>query len=130
MPQTADNKIGRRIAQSRKEAGYRSQKAFAVALGVSPGAVAQWESHRKSPRRTNVTEIAKLCGVTVEYLLGLSPTTTKLHPQMTMNEIGKVLSDSYRRNRQFCEAMGWGEELMWPLIASDMLTFFGLGKAG
>lgn len=122
--------IGRRIAQSRKEAGYRSQKAFAAALGVSPGAVAQWESHHKSPSRQNITEIAKRCGVTAEYLLGLSPTTIKLHPQMTMNEIGQVLCESYNRNRQFIEKMGWGEELMWALIASDMLTFFGLGKAG
>lgn len=62
--------IGNRIAMARRRAGYRSQHAFANALGVSRGLVGQWEIHVKQPGRDNLAKIAKLCGITMDYLQG------------------------------------------------------------
>lgn len=62
--------IGHRIAAVRIRAGYRTQGAFADALGVSRGLVGQWESHKKKPGRENLAGIARLCGISMEYLQG------------------------------------------------------------
>lgn len=64
--------IGRRLANLRKNAGYRSQRAFGKVLGVSGGIVGQWECGAKIPSRSNLVRIAELTGVSVDYILGSS----------------------------------------------------------
>jgi transcriptional regulator with XRE-family HTH domain len=64
--------MGHRIAAARLRARYHSQGAFAKALGVSRGLVGQWESGHKRPGRDNLANIAKLCGISMEYLQGSS----------------------------------------------------------
>lgn len=62
--------MGRRLVATRLRAGYRTQGAFAKALGVSRGLVGQWETDAKRPGRNNLAKIAKLCGISMEYLQG------------------------------------------------------------
>jgi transcriptional regulator with XRE-family HTH domain len=59
--------MGSRIAAARHRAGY-TQRDFADALGVSHGAVGGWETEHKRPGRNNLAKIAKLCGVSMDYL--------------------------------------------------------------
>ncbi len=62
--------MGRRIHSARIEAGYRSAKDFAAALGVSESAVYAWEapSKGKVPHRRTLERIAELTGRSVAYL--------------------------------------------------------------
>jgi transcriptional regulator with XRE-family HTH domain len=62
--------MGNRIARARISAGFRSQQELAEALGLSRTLIGQWESQIKLPGRDNLAKIAKLCGVTIEYLQG------------------------------------------------------------
>lgn len=82
--------LGNRIALARQRAGYRTQGAFAEALGVSRGLVGQWESHNKRPGRDNRLKIAELCGITAEYLAGTAPETRTIS-NLSANEIELVL---------------------------------------
>lgn len=82
--------LGNRIAMARQRAGYRTQGAFAEALGVSRGLVGQWESHNKRPGRDNLLKIAELCGITAEYLAGTAPETRTIS-NLSANEIELVL---------------------------------------
>jgi SOS-response transcriptional repressor LexA len=47
-----------------------SQVDFADLLGISAGAVANWESRQNAPSNQNLGKIAEKLGVTVEFLLG------------------------------------------------------------
>lgn len=82
--------LGNRIALARQRARYRTQGAFAEALGVSRGLVGQWESHNKRPGRDNLLKIAELCGITAEYLAGTAP-ETRMISNLSPNEIELVL---------------------------------------
>jgi transcriptional regulator with XRE-family HTH domain len=69
--------MSRRLAAARMRAGYRSQRAFADALGVSHGLVGQWETGHKEPGRHNLANIAKLCGISMDYLQGTQAEMTR-----------------------------------------------------
>lgn len=61
-----------RLKELREAAGYKSQQALADALGISQSTVGNWESGRRSPKRTTAIRLAKFFGVSVDYLLGLT----------------------------------------------------------
>lgn len=83
--------LSNRIAMARKRAGYRTQAAFADAIGVSRGLVGQWETvDGKRPGRDNLLKIADLCGITVEYLVGNAP-ETRVISNLSAREIELVL---------------------------------------
>jgi transcriptional regulator with XRE-family HTH domain len=87
--------MGHRIAAARRNAGYRSQGAFAEALKVSRGLVGQWESNHKLPGRDNLRKIANLCGISREYLEG---ETTQMHEAMLISVEDELkLVRAYRR---------------------------------
>ena len=56
------------FAAARKKAGLNQVDAAKV-LGVTQGAISMWENGRTKPRSTQIVEIAKLYGVTVDELL-------------------------------------------------------------
>ena len=56
------------FAAARKKAGLNQVDAAKV-LGVTQGALSMWENGRTKPRSTQIVEIAKLYGVTVDELL-------------------------------------------------------------
>jgi transcriptional regulator with XRE-family HTH domain len=60
--------IGARIQTVRRERGM-TQDDLAQSVGVSRSAVAQWETGRAGQVTGNLTRIANVLGVTVEYLL-------------------------------------------------------------
>ena len=60
--------IGDLIKAARVQAGL-SQRAFAEAVGVTRGAVGAWESHRTSPSRANIRQIATVTNKAVDWFL-------------------------------------------------------------
>ena len=56
------------FAAARKKAGLNQVDAAKV-LGATQGAISMWENGRTKPRSTQIVEIAKLYGVTVDELL-------------------------------------------------------------
>lgn len=64
----APGPIGARIRAARMELG-QTQDQLAVAVGVSRSAVAQWETGRAGQITGNLTRIASVLGVSVEFLM-------------------------------------------------------------
>jgi transcriptional regulator with XRE-family HTH domain len=60
--------MGVRIRGVRRERGW-TQDQLATAVGVSRSAVAQWETGRAGQVTTNLTRIAEVLEVGVEYLM-------------------------------------------------------------
>ena len=60
--------LGPRIAALRREAGL-SQSQAAQKLGVSPSAIGMYEQGRREPAMETVVAMAKIYGVTTDYLL-------------------------------------------------------------
>jgi transcriptional regulator with XRE-family HTH domain len=67
----AKETLGSRIKAARKQVNL-SQKDFAELLGVGQSAVAQWETNRVTPLHHNLTEIAKILGVSLSSLFHAS----------------------------------------------------------
>ena len=65
--------IGQRIAALRKNA-HLSQAELARALGVSPSAVGMYEQDRREPSAAGLVALARIFGVTTDYLLTGRPT--------------------------------------------------------
>lgn len=57
------------IKKARENAGL-SQKEIAITLHVSPPTVSEWESGKKTPTAKNLFELAKICKVSIDFLLG------------------------------------------------------------
>lgn len=72
------NIIGKRIAAALATQNVM-QKQLAERLGVKPNIVSYWCSGQRTPNAEQIAEIAKILGVSADYLLGLSksPTTDK-----------------------------------------------------
>lgn len=56
---------------ARKQAGLTREKAC-VALNVSFGTLINWETGKTNPDANNLREMAKLYGVSSDYLLGIA----------------------------------------------------------
>jgi len=65
---TTPHDIGARIKAAREDQGW-TQDQLADAVGVSRSAVAQWETGRAGQVTTNLTRLASILGVGVEYLM-------------------------------------------------------------
>ena len=64
--------FGPRIAALRREAGL-SQAELARCLGISPSAMGMYEQGRREPSMETVVAMARVFGVTTDYLLTGSP---------------------------------------------------------
>ena len=60
--------IGEKLKEGRRKAGL-SQEQLAEKLCVSRQAITKWESNRGMPDIGNIQNIAKLFGVSIDYLL-------------------------------------------------------------
>ena len=60
--------VGARIRAARLEQGM-TQAELGEAVGVSRSAVAQWETERAGQVRANLTRVASVLGVSVQFLL-------------------------------------------------------------
>ncbi|NHH86537.1 helix-turn-helix transcriptional regulator [Cobetia sp. MB87] len=76
-----------RIKQKRKEAGL-SQDALAKQVGVTKGAISQWEQGATNPSGQNLYSLAKALGVTAEWLLNGrdSQTSAPISDELILHE--------------------------------------------
>jgi transcriptional regulator with XRE-family HTH domain len=65
---TSPSEMGLRIRDVRRERGW-TQDQLANAVGVSRSAVAQWETGRAGQVTSNLTRIAEVMEIGVEYLM-------------------------------------------------------------
>lgn len=78
--ETADVKdLGRRIRQYRQATGL-SQRALATRLGITSGAIGQWELGLKAPSTPRLAALGKALGVSLDILLGASQPTATPRP--------------------------------------------------
>lgn len=96
-------KIGARIALLRRAAGYKSQRAFARALGVSGGLVAQWEVGAKFPGPQNLAKLCELCQVTMDYLLGTEATTIDQREEKLLRAFRRLTVRQQQRLAEFID---------------------------
>jgi transcriptional regulator with XRE-family HTH domain len=70
MPEhpSGQSSVGHRIRSIRRERGW-TQDDLANSVGVSRSAVAQWETDRAGQIRDNLSRIARVLGVSTEFLL-------------------------------------------------------------
>lgn len=61
--------MGNRIREARKSAKL-TQAELAKQVGVTQGAVTQWETGRIAPKLQTMLTLARTLGVSVEYLSG------------------------------------------------------------
>ncbi len=60
-----------RIVLAREYAGL-TQKELAIKMGISPSTLNGYEKGNHDPKSPGLISIAQICGVTVDYLLGLT----------------------------------------------------------
>lgn len=73
--------IEKRIRELRKSQ-HMTQKQLAQKLYIDPSAVAYWESGKTKPSMENQIALAKIFGVTVDYLLGTeNPDEPPMNPR-------------------------------------------------
>ena len=65
--------LGTRIAALRRQHGW-SQGELALMLNISPSAIGMYEQGRREPSLAIVTELARIFGVSLDYLITGIPT--------------------------------------------------------
>lgn len=91
-----EEKVGKRIAHARSEAGM-TQQALADAIKVSRPAIAQWEKGRTSPSAENLRNVAKATGMPLIYFftgesgqsLAAAPAITDTVPVISWVQAGE-----------------------------------------
>lgn len=63
------SKYASRLKDLRKK-NWLTQADIAKEIGISQGSYANWENGKREPSLENVVRLAKLFGVTTDYLLG------------------------------------------------------------
>ena len=88
-----------RLRKCREQKGL-SQKQVALEVGVKPPTVSQWESGTKIPSRENIAKLARLYGVTVDYLLDRSSDPSPIaSSDLSADEI-RLIQDYRSLNKQ------------------------------
>lgn len=70
--------LGDRIKESRKNAGFSTQKSFAEALGIGARTLADYEGDATEPSASLIVKIAKICNVPPLWLLTGESETSNL----------------------------------------------------
>lgn len=94
--------MGRRIAQARHEAGYKSAEALPRDIGVSGSAVRKWEADEHSPRRKHLERIAELTDKPIGWFYGddateVSDTLRQMRQLLESNEMTRLERDGSAR---------------------------------
>lgn len=93
--------IGQRMRKRRETLGL-NQAGLAARLGVTQGAVAQMETGRRSPSRTVLPRLAKVLGVSVDYLLS--------GEESALVDIGDLNAGDRELVRRFCDFLRWARK--------------------
>lgn len=120
MAKGGNTMLGKRINELRKSSGM-TQEEFGKKLGVIKQTVSSWENDLSEPNHAATIAIAKLFGVTTDYLLGAEGDT--MGTEETINEITQRVGRNIRSireqaglsQREFAEGFGVsaGEVGMW-----------------
>lgn len=78
-----------KIKEARKLAGI-SQKELAARMGISPGTLSGYETGTHDPKSDGLLQIADICGVTVDFLLGRMP--KKENPAPSNDDAGRKVT--------------------------------------
>ena len=89
-----------------------SQKYVAVTLGVSPPAISQWEKGVTFPSSENLSKLAELYGVSIDYLMGKADDAPGQEPEDAKHPT-RLDTDRLRRLRteRMLTQAALGEEL-------------------
>lgn len=82
-----NEKLANAIRTARAAAGYTQAQAAAI-LNMSQTGVAAWETGRATPPAATLAELAKLYGVSADYLLGLSDYYSDTHKEVIKTLFG------------------------------------------
>lgn len=88
-----------RLVLVRNKHGF-SQKYVALSVGVAPSIVSRWESGIKIPSRENLTKLANLYNVSVDYLLGRSDEELPVTDESLSTDEQKLIRDYRSLNPQ------------------------------
>lgn len=91
--------IGERIFLARDRKGL-TQRGLADALGVRPSHMSRWENGRVAPRSGVLVEVARLCGVSLEWLLTGTGRPEQLHAM-------EQAEDYEGREPMYMTSRGW-----------------------
>ena len=87
-------KLANAIRTARAAAGYTQAQAAAI-LNMSQTGVAAWETGRATPPAATLAELAKLYGVSADYLLGLSDYYSDTHKEVIKTLFGDDQAPSF-----------------------------------
>ena len=88
-----------RLIAIRKKHGF-SQKYVAISVGVAPSIVSRLESGITTPSRENLSKLADLFNVTVDYLLSRSDEELPISSEALSIEERKLIQDYRALNQQ------------------------------
>lgn len=116
-------KIGKFIAQCRKEKGY-TQSALAEKLGITDRAVSKWETGRSVPDASIMLELCKNLDINVNELLTgerIEMEDYKEKAEQTMLELKRM---EEKKNRALLDSERWLFVLAGYLLFTCLDTFF------
>ncbi len=123
-------KLNEKIYDCRKKAGL-SQDALAERLGVSRQAVSKWEIGSAQPDLDNIVALAKVFGVTTDWLLtDENPTSEDAHeepPQMSAPAYPAWVDDLPQFLSRTLKRYGWIVGVYLSVIGA---MFTGMGALG
>jgi transcriptional regulator with XRE-family HTH domain len=91
--------ITKRIEKKRKERGFTAS-AFAKLVGVTPTAVWNWEKNSTMPRRPALEAIARVLGVTINFLYYGTGGENIPDPPKTADSVATIIEDTRQRLSQ------------------------------
>ena len=117
MPCMNLSSLGERITYYRKKAGI-SQKDLAIAAGMAPNSISNYEKDKRMPSIVVLQDLAKALNVTADTLLGLeSPENTGesnvLRAYRSLNSLGQD---------RVVELLAWLEETPKYINNSSLLA--------
>ena len=81
------------IKEARERAGL-SQKELAEKIGVAPNTFHGYESGKHDPKSNLLADIARVCGVSVDFLLGIEKENTSTQSK---NDVGVLTKEELTR---------------------------------
>jgi transcriptional regulator with XRE-family HTH domain len=96
-------KTSKRIKETREARGMTASE-FARLVGVTPTAVWNWEKNSITPRRPALEQIAKVLGVSTDFLLGGTSGNGVAEPPNAPDSMTAIVEDARAR---LAQATGW-----------------------
>ena len=115
--------FGERLKELRKKNGY-TQVSLASELGVSKGTIAMWETGKRTPDYTLISQLSDMFDRRIDYILGFSddPTSPKLTAeniaQFEQWETQDALIDVFR---QYLRLDTYGKMNVRSLLKREMV---------